>query len=191
MPKGFTFVSALAFAVSLALPVAVSAEPAADTVVARVNGQEITLGNMIVAYATLPQQYQQLPPDVLYNAILNQLVQQTALVQAHGPEEPLHVKLSLENERRSLLAADEIEQIILSTVTDAGVFGPDYLYGEGIMNAFAAVRWALTAGELTGNRYIPVAVARHPEMAPPVAGSFIGPKGPLPTLSVEVQVTAL
>ena len=48
-----------------------------------------------------------------------------------------------------------------------------------------------TAGELTGNRHIPVAVARHPEMAPPVAGSFIGPKGPLPTLSVEVQVTAL
>ncbi|MCB1776962.1 MAG: transglutaminase family protein [Candidatus Competibacteraceae bacterium] len=49
-----------------------------------------------------------------------------------------------------------------------------------------------TAGELTGNRHIPVAVARHPEMAPPIAGSFIRPKGqPLPTLSVEVQVTAL
>lgn len=48
-----------------------------------------------------------------------------------------------------------------------------------------------TAGELTGSRHIPVAVARHPEMAPPVAGSFVGPKGPLPALSVEVQVTAL
>ncbi|MCP5158818.1 MAG: transglutaminase family protein [Gammaproteobacteria bacterium] len=48
-----------------------------------------------------------------------------------------------------------------------------------------------TAGELTGNRHIPVAVARHPEMAPPVAGSFIGPKGLIPTLQVEVQVTAL
>jgi transglutaminase-like putative cysteine protease len=48
-----------------------------------------------------------------------------------------------------------------------------------------------TAGELTGSRHIPVAVARHPEMAPPVAGSFVGPKGLLPTLSVEVQVTAL
>jgi transglutaminase-like putative cysteine protease len=48
-----------------------------------------------------------------------------------------------------------------------------------------------TAGEVTGNRYIPVAVARHPEAVPPVAGSFIGPKGLSPTLTVAVRVTAL
>ncbi len=48
-----------------------------------------------------------------------------------------------------------------------------------------------TAGELTSTRHIPVAVARHPEMVPPVAGSFIGPKGQTPTLTVEVQVTAI
>ena len=48
-----------------------------------------------------------------------------------------------------------------------------------------------TAGELTGNRHIPVAVARHPETVPPVAGSFLGPEGLTPTLRVEVQVTAL
>ncbi|HPF58461.1 MAG TPA: transglutaminase family protein [Candidatus Competibacteraceae bacterium] len=47
-----------------------------------------------------------------------------------------------------------------------------------------------TAGELTGSRHIPVAVARHPEMAPPVAGSFVGPKDTFSTLHVEVQVTA-
>lgn len=48
-----------------------------------------------------------------------------------------------------------------------------------------------TAGELTGNRHIPVAAARHPEAVPPVAGSFIGPKGPAPTLTVAVRVTAI
>jgi hypothetical protein len=48
-----------------------------------------------------------------------------------------------------------------------------------------------TAGELTGSRHIPVAVARHPETVPPVAGSFIGPKGPAPILSVGVRVTAI
>ncbi len=48
-----------------------------------------------------------------------------------------------------------------------------------------------TAGELTGSRHIPVAVARHPEMAPPVAGSFVGPKGQIPMLTVDVRVTAL
>lgn len=48
-----------------------------------------------------------------------------------------------------------------------------------------------TTGEVTGTRHIPVAVARHPEAVPPVAGSFIGPSGQVPTLSVAVRVTAL
>lgn len=47
-----------------------------------------------------------------------------------------------------------------------------------------------TAGEVTGSRHIPVAVARHPETVPPVAGSFIGPNV-IPRLTVAVQVTAL
>lgn len=47
-----------------------------------------------------------------------------------------------------------------------------------------------TAGELTGSRHIPVAVARHPESVPPVAGSFVGPNI-IPRLTVAVQVTAI
>ncbi|TDK44397.1 peptidylprolyl isomerase [Antarcticimicrobium luteum] len=111
MPKGLTFLPALAFAALMALP-ALAEGPGADTVVARVNGQEIRLGHVIIARASLPQQYQQLPPEVLYDAILEQLIQQSALEQAHGDEIPNGVKLSLENERRSLLAAEEIEKIM-------------------------------------------------------------------------------
>ncbi len=48
-----------------------------------------------------------------------------------------------------------------------------------------------TSGEVTGNRHIAVAVAHHPEVVPPVAGSFVGPSGLLPSLSVSVQVSAL
>lgn len=48
-----------------------------------------------------------------------------------------------------------------------------------------------TSGELTGNRHISVAVARHPEAVPPVSGSFIGPNGPPPALTVDVRVVAL
>jgi transglutaminase-like putative cysteine protease len=48
-----------------------------------------------------------------------------------------------------------------------------------------------TSGEVTGNRHIAVAVARHPEAVPPVAGSFIGPPGLLPLLSVSVLVSVL
>jgi transglutaminase-like putative cysteine protease len=47
-----------------------------------------------------------------------------------------------------------------------------------------------TSGEVTGNRHIPVAVARHPEAVPPVAGSYIGPLGQRPLLSVSVRVSA-
>ncbi len=48
-----------------------------------------------------------------------------------------------------------------------------------------------TAGEVTGSRHIPVAVARHPETIPPVAGSFVGLSGPPPELIVDVRVLAL
>lgn len=48
-----------------------------------------------------------------------------------------------------------------------------------------------TGGEVTGNRHIATAVARHPEAVPPVAGSFVGPGGITPLLSVSVRVVAL
>ena len=64
MPKGLTFATTLAFAAVMALPQLAIAEPDADTVVARVNNQDITLGHVIVATATLPQQYRQLPSSI-------------------------------------------------------------------------------------------------------------------------------
>jgi len=48
-----------------------------------------------------------------------------------------------------------------------------------------------TSGEVTGNRHIAVAVARHPEAVPPVAGSYRGPPDECPSLSVAVRVSAL
>jgi len=48
-----------------------------------------------------------------------------------------------------------------------------------------------TSGLIIGNQHIPVAVARHPEAVPPVAGSFVGPLGQLPTLTVAVRVRDL
>ena len=48
-----------------------------------------------------------------------------------------------------------------------------------------------TSGEVTGNRHIATAVARHPEAVPPVAGSYLGPPNLSPILSVAVRVSAL
>lgn len=131
MLKGLTALPALALAGLLALPAAAET-PTAETVVARVNGQEITLGHLIIARTTLPQQYQQLPAEVLYDAILEQLIQQTALQQAHGPEVPRHVELSLENERRQLVAGDEIEKIMAGAASEEDIKAAyDAQYGEG------------------------------------------------------------
>jgi len=47
-----------------------------------------------------------------------------------------------------------------------------------------------TSGELTGDRHISVAVARHPEAVPPVAGDFIGRPDQRPLLNVTVRVSA-
>jgi transglutaminase-like putative cysteine protease len=48
-----------------------------------------------------------------------------------------------------------------------------------------------TSGEVTGNRHIATAVARHPEAVPPVSGDYIGPAGGSPSMSVAVRVTEL
>ncbi|MBI6629355.1 peptidylprolyl isomerase [Pontibaca salina] len=132
MPKGLTFLSAIAVAVSLGLPAAAEAAFDADTVVARVNGDEITLGHMVVAYETLPAQYRQAPAEMLFDAIREQLIQQSALKQAHSGDIPKVVELALENERRSLLAADVLESVMMNAASDADIQAAyDQRFGDG------------------------------------------------------------
>lgn len=92
----------------------------ADTVVATVNGTDITLGHMIVLAQRLPQQYQELADDVLFDGILEQLIQQTALGAQVG-ELNKRAELILENEKRALLAGEVIDLAAGEAVTDAAV----------------------------------------------------------------------
>lgn len=48
-----------------------------------------------------------------------------------------------------------------------------------------------TSGEVTGDRHVAVAVARHPEAVPPVAGGFVGTAQQRPVLSVTLRVSEL
>jgi transglutaminase-like putative cysteine protease len=48
-----------------------------------------------------------------------------------------------------------------------------------------------TSGLMTGADHIAVAVSRHPADVPPVSGSFTGPGGLLPSLSVGVKVSLI
>ena len=73
---------------SAASPALAEDTPTADTVVATVNGTAITLGHMMLVRADLPAQYQQLPDDVLFQGILDQIVSQTLLEQSLTGEVP-------------------------------------------------------------------------------------------------------
>jgi len=48
-----------------------------------------------------------------------------------------------------------------------------------------------TTGKVVDNNYIALAVSRHPEMVPPVSGSFIAASGQSPIMTVAVEVTDL
>ncbi len=119
MAKMTTFLGAAALSLALAAPL--RAEVTAETVVATVNGTEITLGQMIATRASLPAQYQQLPDDVLFNGILDQLVQQTALAQDTEPKLTKRQKIQLANDQRSAISAFALEAIVKDAVTDAAL----------------------------------------------------------------------
>ena len=133
MTNLITKVSAGAFALLLALPALAQDTLTADSVVANVNGTEITLGHMLMVRASLPDQYQSLPDDVLWDGIMDQIVQQTVLSQLETGEESRRVQLALENERRALLAAQAIEGLVDEAVTDDAIqalYEETYLQGE-------------------------------------------------------------
>ena len=118
MTKRYLSLPTFGLLAAMALP-AVAQD--ADTVVATVNDVNITIGHMIVARATLPEQYQNLPDDVLFEGILNQLINQTLLSQSFEGEMPKRATLSLENETRSITAGEAIEEVMGSAITDETV----------------------------------------------------------------------
>jgi peptidyl-prolyl cis-trans isomerase C len=76
---------ALAFAPSAFAQTPAPAAPA-DPVVATVNGQKIHMSDIQTAAQQLPQQYQQLPQDQIYNMLLNQEIDRKALLIAAKKE---------------------------------------------------------------------------------------------------------
>jgi len=111
-----TFLTSVAFAVSLAASVSAQ-EPTANTVVTTVNGVDITLGELIIARAQLPEQFQGLPPEVLFDGIVEQLVQQQLLSEILEVE-PDRLILALANERRSLRAGEVITNLTKAAISD-------------------------------------------------------------------------
>ena len=112
---------ALVAATALSAPAAAQDSPDPDTVMATVNGTDITLGHMIALRATLPAQYGQLPPEMLFDGILDQLVQQTLLMQNFEGELSRRNALVLDNERRAIFATEAIDRVMSGDLDDAEI----------------------------------------------------------------------
>ncbi|HEU0221629.1 MAG TPA: peptidylprolyl isomerase, partial [Paracoccaceae bacterium] len=96
----------------------------ASTVLATVNGTQVTLGFLHLVYLSLPPQYQQLPGETLAPALLEQIINQILLAQAGEKEgfgDRLAVKLAVENTRRDEIAGALVRSIIAANVDDAAI----------------------------------------------------------------------
>jgi peptidyl-prolyl cis-trans isomerase C len=116
MMKRSGFWSVLALAAALAGPALAEGETA-ETVVATVNGTNITLGQMIAMRESLPPEYQSLPDDVLFKGIYDQLVQQEVLAQSVKDLGP-RALATLDNDKRGFVSGLAIEGIVKEAVTD-------------------------------------------------------------------------
>ncbi len=85
--------------------------PSVDTVLASVDGTNITLGNVIALREKLPKQYKQLPDDVLLKGIVEQLVQQTVLMHEMKKNMTKKVELRVQNQNRAFLAREMLTQL--------------------------------------------------------------------------------
>lgn len=104
-------IASTALSLILALPAAAQDSVDASTVLATVGETEITLGHVIAMLTVLPPEYQGLPDNVLFDGLLEQLVQQEVLAAVAEQDIGLTERLGLENERRAFLAATLIERV--------------------------------------------------------------------------------
>lgn len=128
--------AALTFALALGTAAIADDAPSRDTVIAKVGQTEITLGQMIVMQETLPDQYRALPDDVLYQAMLDQLVQQAAILEKMDAELTYRDATRLENQRRAFLGNVALDQALADVVTEETVQAAyDAQFGEGFEGA--------------------------------------------------------
>ncbi len=116
MRKHVTFWGAAALTTMMASG-AFAQDVTADTVVATVGETEITLGEVIIARTALPPQYAQFPNEILFNGLVDQLVQQQLLADVMG-ELSSRIEYTLSNERRALMAADIVTEIAETSITE-------------------------------------------------------------------------
>jgi transglutaminase-like putative cysteine protease len=88
------------------------------------------------------------------------------------------------------LAARFVSGYLYSPTLPKGL-GATHAWSEVYLPGVGWKGFDSTSGEVVGNHHIPVAVSRHPELVPPVSGSFIAATSAnpqIPVMSVLVEV---
>ena len=93
----------------------------ASTVLATVDGTEITLGQVVAASGRMAGQMGGMPDDALLENMLQQMIDQALLARTVSTSEesdPLAVTVELENGRRGLLAGSAIEAMLAEPIPE-------------------------------------------------------------------------
>ncbi|MFK7944540.1 MAG: peptidylprolyl isomerase [Paracoccaceae bacterium] len=96
----------------------------ANTVVTTVDDTPITLGEIVAVRQTLPEQYQELPDEVLMAALVQQLADQQLLANAAhaaGLRDSITVQLALRNQERAVMADAFMAKELVTRVDEAAI----------------------------------------------------------------------
>jgi len=96
-------------------------QPSVSTVLATVDGTTITLGQVIALRDRLPEQYKNLPDDVLLKGVVDQLIQQTILMNAIKDRLSPRAATALENQKRAFLASEMLSELTGHDVSDKDI----------------------------------------------------------------------
>lgn len=119
MAKFTTIFRNMAFTLFLSTPLAAQ-ETNLTTVVATVNGTKLTLAHMLDIKRQLPQQYKNLEDSVLFNGIIEQLIQQQLLASSVETP-PSWLPTAMENQERNLLSTIVIDDIRAGALSETAL----------------------------------------------------------------------
>ena len=119
MAKFNTIFHNIAFTLFLSTPLAAQ-ETNLTTVVATVNGTKLTLAHVLDIKRQLPQQYKTLEDSVLFNGIIEQLVQQQLLASSVETP-PSWLPTAMENQERNLLSTIVIDDIRAGALSETAL----------------------------------------------------------------------
>lgn len=108
-------------AITLVTPAFSQSEPTRDTVIATVNGTEITLGHLLAARDTLPDQFRNMPAEALFQPLIEQLIEQTAIMQEAEGTLSTRDRIAFENEQRAFIANAALTRAAEAALSDENV----------------------------------------------------------------------